>query len=130
MLLFLTNLALQSVFCFVVYWILGASTGEAKKNIYSERTVQELVEWRRSIAHDANIYKRATLHSMAQRVCDGDAGLERADVDGADSAVILPNRVIDALNQLQAVKQFVTYLLLFVTFVFRCEMLTDDYFTS
>ena len=76
MLLFLTNLALQSVFCFVVYWILGASTGEAKKNIYSERTVQELVEWRRSIAHEANFYKRATLRSMAQRVCDGDAGLE------------------------------------------------------
>ena len=76
MLLFLTNLALQSVFCFVVYWILGASTGEAKKNAYSERIVQELVEWRRSIAHDANFYKRATLHSMAQRVCDGDAGLE------------------------------------------------------
>ena len=76
LLLFLTNLALQLVFCFVVYWILGASTGEAKKKIYSERTVQELVEWRRSIAHDANFYKRATLHSMAQRVCDGDAGLE------------------------------------------------------
>ena len=76
MLLFLTNLALQFVFCFVVYWILGASTGEAKKNAYSERIVQELVEWRRSIAHDANFYKRATLHSMAQRVCDGDAGLE------------------------------------------------------
>ena len=76
MLLFLTNLALQSVFCFVVYWILGASTGEAKKNTYSERTVQELVEWRRSIAHEANFYKRATLRSMAQRVCDGDAGLE------------------------------------------------------
>ena len=27
LLLFLTNLALQLVFCFVVYWILGASTG-------------------------------------------------------------------------------------------------------
>ena len=76
LLLFLTNLALQFVFCFVVYWILGASTGEAKKNAYSERIVQELVEWRRSIAHDANFYKRATLRSMAQRVCDGDAGLE------------------------------------------------------
>ena len=36
----------------------------------------ELVEWRRSIAHDARFYKRATQRSMAQRVCDGDAGLE------------------------------------------------------
>ena len=53
LLLFLVNLALQLVFCFVVVWKLGASAGEAKKNIYGERTVQELVEWRRSIAHDA-----------------------------------------------------------------------------
>ena len=52
-LLFLANLALQLVFCVVVYWKLGASAGEAKKNIYGEQTVRELVEWRRSIAHDA-----------------------------------------------------------------------------
>ena len=75
-LLFLANLALQLIFCFVVYWKLGASTGEEKKNIYGEQTVHELIEWRRSIAHDARFYKRATQRSMAQRVCDGDAGLE------------------------------------------------------
>ena len=75
-LLFLANLALQLIFCFVVYWKLGASTGEEKKNVYGEQTVYELIEWRRSIAHDARFYKRATQRSMAQRVCDGDAGLE------------------------------------------------------
>ena len=75
-LLFLANLALQLIFCFVVYWKLGASTGEEKKNVYGEWTVHELIEWRRSIAHDARFYKRATQRSMAQRVCDGDAGLE------------------------------------------------------
>ena len=40
-LLFLANLALQLVFCFVVYWKLGASAGEEKKNIYGEQTVKE-----------------------------------------------------------------------------------------
>ena len=68
LLLYALNVALQALFCYIVVRELGSSAS------YDDASVEELVTWRRTIAHDARFYDGA--RSLAHRVCSGDAGLE------------------------------------------------------
>eukprot|EP00937_MAST-01D_sp_MAST-1D-sp2_P005633 g5633.t1 len=67
--LLLINVAIQAIFCFIVYEALSTPQ-------ITEDTVLEYRGWRRNVAHDYKFYNAASGKSLARRVCENDAGLE------------------------------------------------------
>ena len=77
--LLLINTAIQATFCFIVKESLS-------KPAITEQTVVQYRVWRRTVAHDIKFYNSASQKSLAQRVCENDAGLE---MSGEQASVAL-----------------------------------------
>ena len=95
--LILANAVGQGLFVYIV-----AMTDLSEKN-YDEDSVDSLITWRRTVAHDIQHYNPITRQSLASRVCNGDDGLEMSAGQQASFGEVSQYLSGDVLGMLMAV---------------------------